>query len=106
MFSVVLNRSGPHMCSMLYGHLTSLDITLKIYLILLLKRKFHISVKLSILGSTTELMVLELSSFQKRWIVLDFTIATWILLRHRWEKCPPLYKEWTTTLAQWAARER
>ncbi len=36
----------------------------------LLKRKFQVSAKLSILGSTTELQDSDLSSFEKRWIIL------------------------------------
>lgn len=48
-----------------------------------LHKKFQISTKLSILGSTTELQDKDFSYFEKRWIILALTTAkrTLLLLR-------------------------
>ena len=71
-----------------------------------LNKRFQISAKLSILGSTTELQDSDLSFFEKRWIILALTTAKRILLRHWRKSRPPPYEEWTSTMAQLAAFER
>lgn len=69
-----------------------------------LKKKFQISAKLSILGSTIKLQDL---SFKKRWIILALTTSKPILLLRHWrKKGMPHYEEWSTTMAPLAAFER
>uniref|UniRef100_A0A3B4EYQ9 Reverse transcriptase domain-containing protein n=1 Tax=Pundamilia nyererei TaxID=303518 RepID=A0A3B4EYQ9_9CICH len=62
-----------------------------------LKRRFGISPKLSILGITTELSDGDFSSYTKRWIILALTTAKRVLLRHWRKKSPPPYEEWLKT---------
>lgn len=71
-----------------------------------LKRRFPISPKLAILGSTLELPDSKFSSFEKRWITLALTTAKRVLLRHWMKKLPPPYEEWLTTMAKLASYEK
>ncbi len=66
------------------------------------KKHFPITVKLFMLGITTEPKDSGLSSSEQSWVVLAITTAK--LLRH-WKKDPPR-EEWATTMAQLASYER
>lgn len=71
-----------------------------------LKRRFGISPKLSILGITTELSDGDFSSYTKRWIILALTTAKRVLLRLWRKKNPPPYEEWLKTMAKLASYEK
>lgn len=71
-----------------------------------LHKRFQISAKLAVLGSTIELQDLHFSSFEVRWIILALTTAKRILLRHWRKRYLPHHEEWSTTMAQLAAYER
>lgn len=102
------NGSGASILHILWSCPALKDWWNNIYQIIfeVLHKKFPISAKLCVLGSTIELHDNDFSCFEKRWIILALTTAKRILLRHWRKKHPPPYEEWTTTMAQLAACER
>lgn len=59
----------------------------------LLSKKFTVSAKTIILGSTCELKDSDLFPSEKKWIILAVTTVKCILLRHWRKKYPPPYEE-------------